>query len=335
MIGLAPAVAKFIFHRSRSSSGLSRFMVATWVIVAALPAGVRADVYGGSRLVYVKTPPGYVLNARWGPGTSYGIYTKIGRGCPLELSGGRRNGWLELTNGTWVAANLVSQSAIAQTTCPTATPKNIATVNTPAGYALNIRTGPGTNFGRFGQYVNNTRVGLTGKASGIWVELTNGYWVDSTFLKMGLNQPNPSPSNDRDIIDLQKRLQKIGFLPANFTLSGVYDQATQAAVKEFQRVNGLPVTGIVDATTWRILYNASEAGSISTSPTPAPTNGGQQMRVSTDGENGLVYDGPGPEFNLLRTLANGTVVRTTGKVSGNWTELSDGGWFFSPWLKPL
>jgi uncharacterized protein YraI len=253
------------------------------------------------------------------------------------LSGTKRNGWLELTNGTWVAASFVSQSAIAQVSCPTATPQNIAIVSTPAGYALNIRTGPGANFNRIGQYLNNTRVGLTGQARGNWVELTNGYWVDSTFLKVGLNQPNLNPilNRDIDIVDLQKRLQKLNFLPASFTITGVYDQVTQAAVREFQRVNGLAVTGLVDANTWRLLYNASQPGSALVGPTPAPVKGGQQMRVSTDGQEGIVYDGPGPEYNLVKTLANGTVVRVTGKVSGNWSELSDGGWFFSPWLQPL
>ena len=132
-----------------------------------------------------------------------------------------------------------------------------------------------------------------------------------------------------------KRLQKLNFLPASFTITGVYDQVTQAAVREFQRVNGLAVTGLVDANTWRLLYNASQPGSALVGPTPAPVKGGQQMRVSTDGQEGIVYDGPGPEYNLVKTLANGTVVRVTGKVSGNWSELSDGGWFFSPWLQPL
>lgn len=37
------------------------------------------------------------------------------------------------------------------------------------------------------------------------------------------------------------------------TQSGVYDPATEAAVREFQRVNRLPVTGEVDLLTWNLL----------------------------------------------------------------------------------
>lgn len=317
--------------------GWSRLLLAVWLLGSTWPGAVRADVYGVNRLGYVSTPPGYVLNSRWGPGVSYGVYTKVGRGCTLELSGNRRNGWLELTNGTWVAANWVSKSAIAAATCPTGAPRQIATVTTPAGYGLNIRTGPGVSFNRVGQYLNNTRVALTGQAKGGWVELTTGYWVDSTFLKVGLTQPNVSPimNRDPDVSDLQRRLQKISFLPANFLISGVYDQITQNAVREFQRVYGLAVTGQVDDNTRRLLYNATQSGSAIVGPTPAPINGGRQMRVSTDGQEGLVYDGPGPEYNVTKTLADGTAVRVTGKVSGNWSELSDGGWFFSSWLQPM
>ena len=37
------------------------------------------------------------------------------------------------------------------------------------------------------------------------------------------------------------------------TLSGRYDRATEDAVREFQRVNRLPVTGEVDLLTWNLL----------------------------------------------------------------------------------
>lgn len=43
-------------------------------------------------------------------------------------------------------------------------------------------------------------------------------------------------------------------------LGGAYDSATEKAVKEFQRVNGLAETGRVDAETWNRLaeeYNAA------------------------------------------------------------------------------
>ena len=35
-----------------------------------------------------------------------------------------------------------------------------------------------------------------------------------------------------------------------FEMNGIYDDNTAMAVKEFQRINGLPVTGKVDRATW-------------------------------------------------------------------------------------
>ena len=41
---------------------------------------------------------------------------------------------------------------------------------------------------------------------------------------------------------------------------GVYDEATEEAVKEYQRISGMPVTGCVDCATWNRLaeeFNAA------------------------------------------------------------------------------
>ncbi len=316
-------------------------------------------------IVYVNTPSGYALNSRWGPGTNFGIHTQTRRGCPLELSGASRNGWLQLTNGTWVAGNLVSSAPRERVACiPSNQPDpNVVTaiVNTPSNFALNIRTGPGPNFVRVGQYVNGTRVPITGRFSGTWTELTDGHWVDGTFLQFAPGQgptrpqPLPTPVPDPNVADLQRRLRQIGFLPANFVITGIYDETTQAAVREFQRVNGLPPTGIVDAATWRALYNATTpqptpppttppptTPPIITPPpttppptTPPPTGNGQQRRVSTGGEGALVFQQPDPQSNLIGTLADGTIVTITGRVAGNYTELASGGWVFSMWLGPI
>jgi|GEM_PF-1868700 len=307
------------------------------LVVTAIPGPGRSANPQWGTVFYVNTPSGYALNLRWGPGKNFSIYRKVGRGCPLEWSGVRRNGWLQLTNGTWVAANLVSSQALPEGSCPRLVAKDSMMVTTPSGYGLNIRTGPGTNFSRTGQYANGTRVAVTRNASGNWVQLTDGNWVDRTFLKASGERPITTPAPDVNVMELQRRLQQAGFLPTGFTISGIYDQTTQAAVREFQRVNGLPITAVVDAATWQALFNATTTARpvVPPTPNPSPDGGGKQMRVSTDGEDGLVFDGPGPEFNLLRSIANGTVVTTTGKVSGNWTELAEGGWIFSSWLKPL
>ncbi len=327
-------------HRLCSPGWLTKLalrVMATLLVTGIAPVGRSANPQWGT-VLYVNTPAGYALNLRWGPGKTFGVYDKAGRGCALEWSGVRQNGWLKLTNGTWVAANLVSSQGPVDGSCPRLVVKDRMVVTTPSGYGLNIRTGPGTNFSRVGQYANDTLVAVTQNIRGNWVQLTDGNWVDRTFLKSRGEQPNPSlPLPDSNVMELQRRLRQIGFLPTGFTISGIYDQTTQAAVREFQRVNGLPITAVVDGATWQALYNATGTTAVvpRPNPNPPPDGSGKQMRVSTDGEDGLVFDGPGPEFNLLRSIPNGTVVTTTGKISGNWTELTDSGWIFSPWLQPI
>ncbi|MBI3688358.1 MAG: peptidoglycan-binding protein [Actinobacteria bacterium] len=53
------------------------------------------------------------------------------------------------------------------------------------------------------------------------------------------------------------------------TVDGVFGPRTEAAVVAFHRAQGLPVTGVVDAATWRALLRVAVR-----TPTPTPTAGG-------------------------------------------------------------
>ncbi|WP_035990387.1 peptidoglycan-binding protein [Leptolyngbya sp. KIOST-1] len=317
------------------------------------PALASSHRWGGT--VYVATPEGYALNVRWGPGTNTGVYRRVRRGSALQTSGVRRDGWVQLVDATWVAGSLVSSAPVGpvQPDRPTVDDPSLATVITPENFALNIRSGPGREYPVVGQFVNGSRIRLTGRFNVGWAQLTNGNWVDSGRLQYSgpirndpaQPRPQPDPVPTADVIELQRLLRQAGFLPPNFVINGIYDQTTQAAVREFQRVNGLPVTGIVDAATWQALYRAtSPTPQPSPDPTPNPTPnptpdpppiGGGQRRVVTDGDATSVFNGPGTEFGFVRSVPNGSIVNITGRTSGNWSELSDGTWIFSLWLEPL
>ncbi|MBD1875785.1 peptidoglycan-binding protein [Nodosilinea sp. FACHB-131] len=329
------------------------------------PALANGHLWGST--VYANTREGYALNVRWGPGTNSGINRCVLRGTALQVSGVERNGWVQLIDATWVASNLVSGSVAIDppdknlTTVvtpgnrceirridPEVNPGNLATVITPQNFALNIRNGPGFNYQIVGQYINGSRIPVTGRFSNGWAQLTNGNWVDSGHIQYsgpihGGNQTNPGSTPNADVMELQRLLRQAGFLPSNFIVSGIYDQTTQNAVREFQRVNGLPITGVVDAATWQALYRATAPPtplpSPSPNPSPDPTNpppsGTSQRRVVTDGDATSVFDGPGTEFGTIRSVPNGSIVTVTGRTSGNWSELLDGGWIFSLWLEPV
>ncbi len=58
---------------------------------------------------------------------------------------------------------------------------------------------------------------------------------------------------------IQNALQELAIdydWPVEVPLTGTYDEATAAAVRVFQELNGLPATGGVDRATWNALANA-------------------------------------------------------------------------------
>lgn len=71
-----------------------------------------------------------------------------------------------------------------------------------------------------------------------------------------------TPNLKGEVMQLQNILIKKGY---RITASGEFSPATQQAVKYFQQVNKLPVTGVVDAATWQKLL----AGTTTPAPTPA------------------------------------------------------------------
>ncbi|PZU95135.1 MAG: hypothetical protein DCF32_22585, partial [Leptolyngbya sp.] len=67
---------------------------------------------------------------------------------------------------------------------------------------------------------------------------------------------------------------------------------------------------------------------------PPPSGTSQRRVVAADGST-TVFKGPGAEFGEARSVPNGSIVTITGRTSGNWTELVEGGWIFSFELEPI
>ncbi len=80
------------------------------------------------------------------------------------------------------------------------------------------------------------------------------------------------------IVMLQNRLIALGFLRS--AADGVYGADTETAIKQFQKMNGLEVTGVADPETQRKVF--SDMGSLTT---PSPENpavyGSETIRVQT------------------------------------------------------
>lgn len=80
-------------------------------------------------------------------------------------------------------------------------------------------------------------------------------------------------SEGKNVERVQQRLRELGYFTFYKNTSGYYKN-TQAAVKEFQRLNSLKQTGSVDEMTWEILFNdpdANPASAATPRPSPKPT----------------------------------------------------------------
>lgn len=92
--------------------------------------------------------------------------------------------------------------------------------------------------------------------------LTNYYGDDIEIRTASVEEipPDSFPGNlsvgssGEDVLNIQQRLNRIGIdypqLPFVLSLSSYYDIDTEIAVRAFQRIFGLPITGIVDSDTW-------------------------------------------------------------------------------------
>lgn len=72
---------------------------------------------------------------------------------------------------------------------------------------------------------------------------------------LNLNQTIKFGAQGDDVMKMQKRLQELGYMFV--APSGLYAEATQQSVKDFQYLNGITVTGVADPATLQKLFSSS------------------------------------------------------------------------------
>ena len=114
------------------------------------------------------------------------------------------------------------------------------------------------------------------------------YSTTSTIIKPFHDDQEPEPiivpeftaeqlteGDTGDMVDaVQKTLASLGYL-AQSRVSGTYDKATRNAVMQFQKANFLDVTGVVDKTTYSLIFD-SNATAPTTRTTDLPTTTGSE-----------------------------------------------------------
>ncbi|OLP16273.1 hypothetical protein BST81_21980 [Leptolyngbya sp. 'hensonii'] len=141
--------------------------------------------------------------------------------------------------------------------------------------------------------------------------------------------------------DVQRALAREGYSIGS--VDGVFGGKTEFAVKRFQANNQLTSDGVVGAKTAAAL-GLGQAGDAN-SPFVAgktcagtTTSGGggapATVQIKTSSGNLRVRSGPGTNYPVVASLANGSVVRTTGQQSNGWIQLVNNAWVAAKYTIP-
>ena len=119
-----------------------------------------------------------------------------------------------------------------------------------------------------------------------------------------------SPYYQAAVVPLQQRLRALGYYTGS--ADGYYGSRTQQAVRNFQKRNGLPVTGTADPVTQQKLYSSSAI----------PASGGGYTPTPSTGYRLLYWGCRGDAVRRLQQAliaAGYTQVRTVDGIYGKWT----------------
>ncbi len=198
-----------------------------------------------------------------------------------------------------------------------------ARVNTK-GSELHVRSSPGGRV--IGSLPNGSQISLTGRNVNGWLQLANGNYVSSLWVRRGSSNNSggtTTPSKgilkvgDRgsEVTRLQNSLKNRNFY--NGPITGYYGDLTEVAVRKFQTSKGLRVDGIAGPQTLSTLAGNS--------------SGSKNARVATRGSSLNIRSGPGTGYRVIGSINNRSSVSIYATTNG-WHKIGDGQWVSSAWV---
>jgi uncharacterized protein YgiM (DUF1202 family) len=177
---------QYAVEQFQSNQGLSRDGIIGPATASALgldpniSCGNNSGGGGGDNgSAYVNTN-GDPLNVRSGPGTDYDVISSLPDGTSVSIVNQQGN-WGELPNGGWVSLSwITSGNGSSNSGGGGGGDNGSAYVNTN-GDPLNVRSGPGTDYGVISSLPDGTSVSIVNQ-QGNWGELPNGGWVSLSWI---------------------------------------------------------------------------------------------------------------------------------------------------------
>lgn len=157
------------------------------------------------------------------------------------------------------------------------------------------------------RYLDKTRAAVAQVQEDFGLEVTGAADVWTLqLIYSDISKPTPTPipafameevqqfkrtlsygSTGTDVQKVQQRLMDLGYFTFHKTTTGYYRQ-TQQAVKDFQAMNGLLVTGEVDEKTWNALFNDDSVVAADGVPKPEATPEPIAFKLEVDVNNQVV-----------------------------------------------
>lgn len=119
------------------------------------------------------------LNCRSGPGTNYPIKKSFKKGstvCVVKIS----NNWAKLDNGNYVSAKYLKASSTSSSSSKSSSSKTSCT-NYKTTTSVNVRSGPGTNYGKVKTLNSGATVCVVSKSNG-WAKLNDGRYISAQYI---------------------------------------------------------------------------------------------------------------------------------------------------------
>ncbi|MCA9859727.1 MAG: SH3 domain-containing protein, partial [Thermomicrobiales bacterium] len=239
------------------------------------------------------------LNLRTGPGTSYSVILVIPNGATVNTTGAVQNGFTQLTyDGTtgWSSSQYLSTSSG-------------TTTATVFDGALNLRSGPGTNYSVVTLMPNGATVTITGSQTNGFYPVTYGSlsgYAAAAYLQIGSTPPSQTATVFDGGLNLRSgpgtSYSVITVMPDGATVT-----ITGSLQNGFYPVRYGTINGYASATYLQI-------DGTSPSPTPTPTAPVIDTATVIDGALNL-RSGPGTNYSVLTLMPDGATVGITGALT--------------------
>ncbi len=272
------------------------------------------------------------LNLRSGPGTQNGFVGQAKKGEQLAVIT-KKGDWYQIQVGgktAWAAGWLVSVQEVpvpsrGKAIGSTSAGGQVAVVK---GNFVNVRSGPGTNYGLVGKVKQGDRMTITGQ-KGDWYKVQSGNtggWVANWLITVQNNAASTAPAKSSPASGGKVALVNASILNirsgpgTGFVVAGKAKQGEKLTVIEqsgdWYKIQAGNLNGWVAGSL--VSVQSTPAVSTPAPVTPSPVTGTQLAVINADNLN--LRSGPGTSHNVAGQVSRGLRLPVVSR-SGDWVQV--------------